>query len=254
MAGPTSRDTLIDYCLRRLGAPVIDINVDLDQLEDKVDDALQVYQEYHSDATLKTYRTHQVTQDDIDNDYISLGSDVLYVTRLFPPVSTFTGTRNFFDVRYQMMLNDATNLYSIMGNIAVYDQLMQYLNLLDMKLNGEPLVQFNRHQHKLHIFGDFNDNNTSNFKVGDYAVYECYVVLDPASHTGIYNDMFIKDYTTALIKQQWGANMMKFEGVQLPGGVMFNGRQYYDDATADLTELRERLRLEQEMPIDFLVG
>ena len=254
MAKPNSRDTLLDYCLRRLGAPVIDINVDPDQLEDKLDDALQMYQEFHSDATMRTYLTHQITQDDLDNDYITVPNGVIYVTRVFPPVSSFSSTRNMFDVRYQMMLNDLNHLYNYMSDLALYDQMMQYLSLLDMKLNGEPLVQYNRHRNQLHIFGDLNNNNTNNFAVGDYVVYEAFVIVDPSTYTDVYNDMWLKDYTTALIKQQWGSNMMKFEGMVLPGGVQFNGRQYYDDATNELEQLRERLRLEQEMPVDFFVG
>ena len=254
MAKPNSRDTLLDYCLRRLGAPVIDINVDPDQLEDKLDDALQMYQEFHSDATMRTYLTHQVTQADLDNDYISVSNSVLYVTRVFPPISGLTGSRNMFDMRYQMMLNDVHNMGSFMSDMAVYDQMMQYMSMLDMKLNGEPLVQYNRNRNELHIFGDLNTNNVSSFVVGDYVVYEAFAIVDPGTYTQVYNDMWLKDYTTALIKQQWGSNMMKFEGVTLPGGITINGRQYYDDASGEIQELRERIRLEQEFPVDFMVG
>ena len=254
MAKPNSRDTLLDYCLRRLGAPVIDINVDPDQLEDKLDDALQLYQEFHSDATMRTYLTHEITQADLDNDYIPVADGVLYVTRVFPRVNALSGTRNMFDVRYQTALNDLRNVHNYMSNLAMYDQMMQYMSLLDMKLNGQPLVQYSRHRNELHIFGDMNDNNTNNYAIGDFVVYEAFVIIDPTTYTSVFNDMWVKDYTTSLIKQQWGSNMSKFEGMVLPGGVQFNGRQYYDDATNELEQLRERLRLEQEMPVDFFVG
>lgn len=251
MASPNSRNSLIDYCLRRLGAPVLDVNVEPDQIEDKVDDALQLYQEYHSDATYRTYNKHTLTADDVSNGYISIPTNVLTITRVFPPASTFNGTRNFFDIKYQLMLNDIADMHNYIGDFAYYEQMQQYLSLLDIKLNGQPLVTWSRHQDQLFLHGDFEDKD---FQAGDFLVYEAYIVIDPNTSTSIYNDMFVKDYTTALLKQQWGSNLMKFEGVSLPGGIQFNGRQYYEDATQELETLRERLRLEQEYPVDFFVG
>lgn len=251
MANPSSRATLIDYCKRRLGDPVVEINVDEDQLEDRVDEALQYYQEYHSDATLRTYLKHLVTADDVTNEYIPLNSNITYVGKLFPLASNFNQGRNFFDIKYQMMLNDMTSLIHFAGDLAYYEQMQQYLSLLDMKLNGHPQVQFSRRENRLYIFGDFADGD---IKAGDYIVAEVYQILDPNSTTSIYNDMWLKEYTTALIKQQWGQNLIKFEGMQLPGGVIINGRQLYDDATSELERLRESIRLEHEMPADFFVG
>lgn len=251
MANPSSRATLIDYCKRRLGEPVVEINVDEDQLEDRVDEALQYYQEYHSDATLRTYLKHQVTADDISNEYITLSSDITFVTKLFPLTSAFTGTRNFFDIKYQMMLNDMASLIHFAGDLAYYEQMQQYLSLLDMKLNGHPQVQFSRRQNRLYIFGDFADDD---IKSGDYIIAEVYKIVDPSAHTSVFNDMWLKEYTTSLIKQQWGQNLIKFEGMQLPGGVTLNGRQIYDDATTEIERLRETIRLEHEMPVDFFVG
>ena len=251
MAAPNSRQTLIDHCLRRLGDPVIEINVDPDQMEDRVDDAIQLYQEYHSDATIKTYLKHQVTQTDIDNKYIDVSSNVIFIARLFPLSNTFNSSRNFFDIKYQMMLNDIADLMNFAGDLAYYEQMQQYLSLLDMKLNGHPQVQFARRQNRLYIFGDFADND---IKVGDYIVAEVYTTVDPNTHTSVFNDMFVKEYTTALIKQQWGTNLIKFDGMQLPGGVVLNGRQIYDDATGEIERLKENLRLEQELPPDFFVG
>ena len=251
MAPPNSRDTLIDYCKRRLGDPVLEINVDEDQIEDRVDEALQYYQEYHSDATTRTYMKHAVTQTDINNEYIPISSDILYVSKVFPLSSSFNSSFNFFDIKYQMMLNDIADLQNFAGDLAYYEQMQQYLSLLDMKLNGHPQTQCSRHQDRLYIFGDFNDND---IKVGEYIVAEVYTLVDPDTHTSIYNDLWLKEYTTALIKQQWGMNLIKFEGVQLPGGVVLNGRQLYDDATTEIENLRQRIREEHEFPADFFVG
>ena len=251
MANPTSRATLIDYCKRKLGDPVIEINVDEDQLEDRVDEALQYYQEYHSDATLRTYLKHQVTSTDVSNEYISLSSNIIFVSKLFPISSSFNSSFNFFDIKYQMMLNDIADLQNFAGDLAYYEQMQQYLSLLDVKLNGHPQVQFQRKQNRLYIFGDFADND---IKEGEFIVAEVYEIVDPSTHTSVFNDMWVKEYTTALIKQQWGSNLLKFEGMQLPGGVVLNGRQIFDDATTDIDKLRETIRMEHEMPPDFFVG
>lgn len=251
MSSPASRQQLIDFCLRRLGEPVIEVNVDEDQIQDKVDDALQVYQEYHSDATKRIYLKHLVTDTDVANEYISISSDIIYVSKLFPVSSTFQTSWNFFDIKYQMMLNDITDLQNFAGDLAYYEQLQQYLTLLDMKLNGSPQVQFSRRENRLYIFGDFGDED---IKAGDYVVAEVYQILNPDTNTSIYNDKFIKNYTTALIKQQWGQNLIKFEGMQLPGGVTMNGRQIYEDAMNDIEKLLEQVRLENELPPDFFVG
>jgi len=251
MASPSSRQTLIDYCKRRLGEPVIEVNIDQDQLEDKVDDALQIYREFHDDALVRTYHKQLITASDVTNEYVTLNSEIAYVMSVFPLASSFNTARNFFDIKYQMMLNDIADMHNYMGDLAYYEQMQQYLSLLDMKLNGTVQATFSRRQNRLYIHGDFKDGD---IEAGDYIVIECLKEVSTTNHTSIFNDIFMKDYTTALIKQQWGANMMKFEGMQLPGGVMFNGRQYYDDATAELETLRERMRLEYEQPVDFLVG
>ena len=251
MATPNSRATLIDYCKRRLGEPVIEVNVDEDQLEDRVDESLQYYQQYHSDATTRTYLKHLVTATDVTNEYIPISSDIIFISKMFPLTSSFNTSRNFFDIKYQMMLNDIADLMNFAGDLAYYEQMQQYLSLLDMKLNGHPQVQFSRRQNRLYIFGDFVDKD---IKAGDYIVAEVYTIIDPTTHTSVFNDMFVKEYTTALIKQQWGMNLIKFEGMQLPGGVILNGRQLYDDATGEIETLRQRIRDEHELPADFFVG
>lgn len=250
MANPTSRQTLIDWCKRRLGDPVIEINVDDDQLEDRVDESLQYYQEFHSDATYRAYLKHQITADDVANESVPVSSNVLFVSRVFNLVDN-TSARNFFDIKYQMHLNDIADLHSYIGDLAYYEQMQQYLSLLDMRLNGSVQSSFSRKQNRIHLYGDWGDGD---LKVGDYIIAETYQLIDPSTYVSVYNDMWLKEYTTALIKQQWGANLIKFEGMQLPGGVMLNGRQLFDDATADIERLREKIRMDHELPPDFFVG
>lgn len=249
MANPTTRQELIDYCLRRLGSPVIEINVDDDQLEDRIDDALQFYQEYHTDATMRIYLKHQVTQDDIDNKYITLNDNILYVKRVFPVQDT-SSSSTLFDVKYQLHLNDIYDL-SYIGDLVHYEMVQQYVSLLDLKLNGQSnFSRFNRHMNQLHIDMNWEDE----VEVDDYIIVECMRIVDPATYTDVYNDMFLKQYSTALIKQQWGANLIKFEGMQLPGGVTLNGRQLFDDATTEIQTIREQMQLNYELPVDFYMG
>ena len=148
-------------------------------------------------------------------------------------------------------MNDIANMHSYIGDLAYYEQVMQYMSLLDMRLNGTPQVDFVRKQNRLYIHGNFEDEDV---KVDEYLVAEVYSIISGDDHTAIWNDLWLKEYTTALIKQQWGTNLIKFEGMQLPGGVILNGRQIYDDATSEIATLRENLRLEHEFPPDFFVG
>jgi len=249
MANVSSRQGLIDYCLRRLGAPVIEINVDDDQIDDRIDDALQLYQEYHHDATIKIYMKHQVTQDDINNKYIPINDNIIYVTRVLPLLSE-SSTINMFDIQYQMHMNDLYDL-SYIGDLVHYEMVQQYISLLDMKINGQgEFIRYNRHMNLLHI--DIDWENT--VSVGDYIVVECQRIVDPGTYSDVYNDMFLKQYATALIKQQWGANLIKFEGMTLPGGITLNGRQLFDDATTEIQTIREQMQLNYETPVDFYVG
>tara|TARA_B000000557_G_scaffold240321_1_gene219068 strand:+ start:43 stop:798 length:756 start_codon:yes stop_codon:yes gene_type:complete len=251
MAVINSRDTLADYCKRNLGEPVIEVNIDEDQVSDRIDEALEVFREFHSDATHRTYLKHQVTQDDLDNNFITVPDSVHIVSRLLPLSNSINSSTNMFSVKYQMMLNDIADLQNFAGDLAYYNQMQQYLNLIDMQLNGKPLVQFSRHQHRLHILGDLNDGD---IKKDEFIILEVYQIIDPNSFTSVFNDKFVKEYTTQLFKRQWGTNLIKFEGMQLPGGVQLNGRQLYDDAVQELQRLREEIRLEHEMPPDFFMG
>ena len=252
MASPSSRATLKSYCLRRLGSPVIKINVEDTQIEDCIDDALQLFQEFHSDATKRIFLKHLITATDVTNKYIDIPSTIPYVIRVLPfDTSSLGNGQGMFSIQYQIRLNDIADLRNFAGGISYYQQMGQYLDMMDMLLNGTPIVTFQRYENRLYIHGEWWD---SELKAGDYVIVEAYQIIDETTSTSIYNNMFIKDYTTALIKQRWGQHMSKFEGVQLPGGVTLSGQNIKDEATTELTELRERMRLEYEVMPDFFMG
>jgi len=248
MAAPNSRQTLIDYCLRTLGEPVLEVNIDEDQLSDRIDEALQFYQEYHSDAIYKVYHKHQITAADISNEYISIPDAITTVQRIFP-LNDENSSINMFDARYQIHLNDIFDLRNA-GALSNYYQTQQYMSTIDLLLNGTEQVRFNRHMNRLYIDADWGED----LKENDYVIVDAYRIVDPDTHTDVYNDMFLKRYAVALIKKQWGANLIKFEGMQLPGGVTLNGRQLYDDAVTEIAAVEEQMQLKYEMPPDFFMG
>jgi hypothetical protein len=247
MATVTTREQLKDYCLRRLGAPVIEINVDENQIEDRIDDAFQFYREYHFDAVELVYLKHEFTVGDITNQYISVPDTVVGVNRILPFSNKSDGT-NIFSVRYQILLND---LYSLMStNIIYYYQVKQELELINQILVGTKPVRFNRHMNRLYIDMDW----TADAVPGDFIIVECYRILDPETYRDVYNDMFLKRYCTALIKRQWGENLKKFNGVQLPGGVTINADQIYQDALTEITQIEAEMQSRFELPVDFFTG
>lgn len=247
MAQVTTREQLKDYCLRRLGSPVIEINVDEDQIEDRIDDAFQFYREYHYDAVEMVYLKHQFSEQDITNQYISVPDSVVGVNRILPFSNKSDGT-NIFSIRYQILLND---LYSLMSTqIIYYYQVKQELELINQILVGVKPVRFNRHMNRLYIDMDW----TGDAAVGDWIIVECYRILDPETYRDVYNDMFLKRYCTALIKRQWGENLKKFSGVQLPGGVTINADQIYQDALTEITQIESEMQSRFELPVDFFTG
>jgi hypothetical protein len=249
MARPNSRQTLIEYCLRALGEPVLEVNVDEDQISDRVDEALQFYQEYHSDAIVRMYHKHQLTQTDIDNQYITLPDAITVVQSIFP-LQDENSSINMFDAKYQIMMNDMYNL-GFTGNLSNYVQVQQYITTIDMVLNGNPQVRFNRHMNRLYIDMDWKSGYVN---VGKYIIVDAYRIVDPDTHTDVYNDMFLKKYATALIKRQWGQNLIKFDNMVLPGGVTLNGRQMYDDALSEISQIETDMQLKYEFPPDFMIG
>ena len=248
MAKPNTRQGLIDYCLRALGHPVIEINVDDDQLEDRLDEAIQFYQEFHGDAVVRNLLKHQVTQGDIDNKYISIasGANILSINNVF----NVDNNNSFSSVDYQMHLNDVFDLNGSFGGIVDYELTKQYLSLLDRNVNGVyEMIEYSRHKNRV----NFHANTLKEVGVGNYVVFDGYSTIPDSPFTDVFNDMFLKKYATALFKRQWGLNLIKFEGMTLPGGVTVNGRQIYDDAIADIERLEEKVRLEHEMPpLDFI--
>jgi len=323
MAAPNSKQTFIDYCLRSLGAPVIEINVDDDQIDDRVDEALQFYQHYHADSIEKFYLKHKVTNSsltltaavagnfsvgetitggtsgakavvktatgtkitynalvdsntafavgdvitggttsatgtiasngiskgNIENRYIPINDLITDVVRVMP-IRDSVSSSDMFDIRYQIHLND---IYSVgfMGNLTEYVMSQQFLSLLDLVIDSDQKhINFDKHKNQLDVFMDWDEE----VDVDDYLVVECYRIIDPNTYTDVYNDYFLKRYATALIKRQWGTNLIKFEGMVMPGGVTFNGRQIFDDANEEIEKLEEEARLNWEQPVDFMTG
>ena len=279
MAQPSSRDGLIDYAKRQLGFPVLEINVADEQFSDLLDDAVQVYQERHYDGIMRMYLKYEVTQDDVDRgrargggtslgistttttstvglsttfdleenqNYIQMPPSVIGVNQIFK-IRSDTVYDGLFNIRYQLFLNDLYAFGSI--DLLQYSMVQTYLEDITFLLNPDMRFRFNIRQDRLYIDGDFNVINA-----GDYFVIDCFRILDPNDFTRVYNDPFLKRYFTALCKKQWGQNLIKFQGVQLPGGIQLNGRQIYDDGVAELEEIRSKMASDYEMPPLDMIG
>lgn len=252
MAAPSTRSSLKDYALRKLGFPVIELNLDDDQVEDRIDEALDMFRLYHVDAVEKTYLKHKVTAGDIANTYIEIPENIIGVNKIFSLAATQVGSGgqlnfNIFDLTYQLRLNE---LYDFTSADYVYFSLAnQHLRTLEMLFIGDVPIRFNRHAGKLYLDNPWDRRLT----VDSYFIAEAYVVL-PESNTRFWNDTWLKRYTTALIKQQWGTNLKKFSGVQLPGGIVLNGQQIYDEATRECSDLEQEIRDMYEAPPMFEVG
>lgn len=325
MASITTRQELKDYCLRRLGYPVIEINVDDDQIEDRIQDAIDFFHEYHFDGVERFYFTPRITLSEIflssilgenfevgetvtgatsgasgiitikspsiltikgddpnrpfvanevitgsntgfsttlrstnpyfigtfAKKYIDVADPVTGVIRVFPlgsAGSSSAGTTNIFNVVYQFRLNDMYNLLS--SDITYYNQVKMHLQLLDDMFAGNRTIRFNRKMNRLYI--DVNWEET--FTPGDYVAVEAYVMVDPETYTEVYNDMFLKRYATALIKRQWGTNLKKFQGMQLPGGVQMDGQRMFEEASEEIRQIETEMQSRYELPVDFMVG
>ncbi len=247
MSFPTTRQEFTDRCLRKLGYPVIEINVDDDQVADRIDDAIQEYWKYHYDGVEKIYMRHQVSAGDISNGWIDIPDPVIGVNRIFP-VGESSQTVNMFDLRYQLRLHDLYDFSSV--SYVNYEITMMHLATLEMLFSGIPGVRFNTKTHKLYIDIDWS----ADINVGEYFVIEAYRLLDPDEYTAVWKDRWLFDYATALIKQQWGANMSKFNNVQLVGGIVLDGKTIWTEATEEIKELETKLRDTYEEPPRFLIG
>ena len=246
MATPSSRATMKEYCLRRLGKPVIEINIDDDQMDDRIDEALMYYGDYHFDGTLKTFLKHQVTETDKTNEYITVGNDYIGIINIFD-IGDATSTNNLFNVRYQIALND---LY----DLSRYDHVPFYMNFQNISMIEEILVgkqplRFNRHVNRIYVDMDWEKINA-----GDYLVFEVYTKVDPDTYTDVWGDRWLLEYTTALIQIQWGMNLTKFTGLQLPGGVQFNGDGILTQGMEAKQKLEEEMISAYSLPVHDMTG
>jgi len=247
MSIPASRANLISWCLRQLGHPVISINVDDDQVEDRIDEAFQYFRDFHYDGVERWYTAHQITADDITNKYLTISDNMVGITRIFPLGST-NASVNMFDLRYQLRLHD---LYDFTSTSYVnYVLTQQHIRTMDLLFSGEQPIRYNRHTNKLYIDWDWS----SDVEVGEYVICEGFIVVDPDVYTDVYNDRMLKSLATAYIKRQWGNNLKKFQGMQLPGGIQMNGQQIFEEAQTEITQLEESIRKTYEIPPIFLVG
>lgn len=246
MAVPTTRDAFKEYCLRRLGKPVIEINVDEDQVEDRIDDALRYYWDYHFDGTEKIYYKHLVTDTDKTNKYITVPDNVIGAVNLFNIADPSIRSDDLFNIRYQIALNDLYTLTSV--SMVPYYMVMEHLSLISEMLVGKQLLRYNRHMNRLYI--DMDWNSLSN----EYLLVEAYQIIDPTEYVDVWKDQWLMRYATALIKRQWGSNLTKFTGMQLPGGLTFNGEKIYNDAVAEITDLEDKMISSYSLPVMDMVG
>lgn len=241
MAALTSRIGLKAYCLRRLGDPVIQINVDDSQVEDRIDDALQKFRDYHYDGTERVYRIHQVTATDKTNRYVTVPESLIGIIGIFRLGST-PNISNLFNVRYQIHLNDLFNYTS--ASYAPYVMAMRHIETLEELFIGEKPIRYNRHLDILNIDMDWASVDT-----GSYIIIDGYAVVDPETYTDVYDDPWIKKYATALIKKQWGANISKFSGMQLPGGTTYDGARILAEATEEVNKMEDELISSSSLPV-----
>jgi len=247
MAVPTTRSEFKEYCLRKLGKPVIEINVDDDQIEDRIDESLRYYWDYHFDGTEKIYYKHQVTDADKANKYITLPENIIGAVRVFPIGDPSIRSDDMFNIRYQIALND---LYSLTAySMIPYYMAMEHLALISEMLVGQQPIRYSRHRDRLFI-----DTKWDNYNTGDYLLIEAYEVLDPDTYPEVWSDRWLQNYTTAKIKYQWGSNLTKFSGMQLPGGVQFNGEKILADAQVEIEKMEEDMISKYSLPVADMVG
>jgi hypothetical protein len=247
MAVPTSRSEFKEYCLRKLGKPVIEINVDDDQVEDRIDESLRYYWDYHFDGSEKVYYKHAITSDDKTNKYITLPENIIGAVRVFSIGDPSIRSDDMFNIRYQIALND---LYTLTAySMIPYFMAMQHLALISEMLVGQQPIRYSRHKDRL-----FVDTKWDNYNVGEFLLVEAYEVIDPDTFTDVWADRWLQNYCTEKIKYQWGSNLTKFSGMQLPGGVQFNGDKIFSDAQQTLLKMEEDMILNYSLPVADLIG
>ena len=280
MAQPSTRQELIDYCLRKLGAPVLEINVAEEQVEDLVDDAIQLFNERHFDGVYQTYLKYEITQQDIDrgrakgisgvgvastsvttnivgtattfnyyenSNYLQVPSHVVGVNKVFQFEGSNSIASGMFSIKYQLFLNDI--YYWGSTELLTYSMVKTYLEDINFLLTTQKQIRFNKRQDRLYM-----DIDWSSLTVGQYLVIDCYRMMNPNDYSKVWNDSFLKPYLTSLIKRQWGQNLIKFQGVKLPGGIELNGRQLYDDAQREIEAIIEKMSSTYELPPYDMIG
>lgn len=246
MTTPASRADFKEHCLRRLGKPVVEINVDDDQVDDRIDEALRYFWDYHFDGSLKTYYKYPITDQDKTNKYITLPDNIIGVVNIFDTGASL-GTNNLFNIRYQIALNDLYTLTSV--SMVPYYMAMTHVQFLEQLLVGRQPLRYNRHQNRLYIDMDWDRLN-----IGDYLIVEAYEIVDPDVYTKAWHDRWLLRYAACLIKQQWGQNLKKFEGMKMPGGLTFNGQQIYNEATQEREELEKEMIYTYSLPATDFIG
>lgn len=247
MAIPTSRTEFKEYCLRKLGKPVIEINVDDDQVEDRIDESIRYYWDYHFDGTEKLYYKHQITSTDKANKYITLPENIIGVVSVFPVADTSVRASDMFNIRYQIALNDLYTLTNV--SLVPYYMAMEHINLISEVLVGKQPIRYTRHRDRCYI-----DMDWTKTQEGEYLLIEAYEVIDPDTFTEVWSDRWLQNYCTAKIKYQWGANLTKFSGMVLPGGVQFNGERILSDAAQELEKMEAEMINAYSMPVSDMVG
>ena len=243
---PKNREEFKENCLRRLGKPVVEINVDDDQVDDRIDEALMYFWDYHFDGSEKIYYKHLLTDDDIQNRYIVLPDNIIGAVSIFD-IGSAIGTNNLFNIRYQIALNDLYTLTSV--SMIPYYMAMSHIQFLEQMLVGKQPIRYNRHNNKLFLDMDWD-------RIGKdrYMIVEAYQIVDPEIYTKAWNDRWLLRYAACLIKQQWGQNLKKFEGMKMPGGLTFNGQKIFDEATAERDALEKEMIFTYSLPATDMIG
>jgi hypothetical protein len=246
MSVPATRNDFKEYCLRKLGKPVIEINVDDDQVEDRIDESLKYYWDYHFDGSDKVYYKHLITANNVSTNSITLPQNINGAVRIFS-IGDPMVTNNLFDIRYQIALNDLYTLTSV--SMIPYYMMFQHIQLLEQLLVGQQPIRYNRHKNVLHVDMDWNKVN-----VGNYLIVEAYEVVDPDVYSDVWGDRWLQEYCTEKIKYQWGTNLSKFNGMQLPGGVTFNGQAIKEEADSAIKNLEKEMISSYSLPVMDMIG
>ena len=247
MAIPSSRSELKEHCLRRLGKPVVDINVDDEQVEDRIDEALLYYRDYHFDGTERVYLKQKVTDTDKSNGYFTLDDSIIGVTSVFD-IGDAIQSSNLFNIRYQIHLNDLFDFTST--TYVPYVTAMRHVEQLEEIFVGKKPIRFNRHINRLHIDMDW-DNDV---KTGNFVIIDAYKITDVNVYSDVWGDRWLTQYTTAVIKRQWGENLKKFEGLQMPGGLTFNGQKIWEESTEEIRRLEDEMISSYSLPVMDMSG